>query len=117
MGRTTGATAGTVHGCRSETRVYASERDPVRSTELTILPFTPGGPATFAYDGDSGALVYNGRGEPDSMVWGRTLEKQGHPLLDVSRMVFATPLPPILEDIRATVERANPGKRVEVAIV
>lgn len=113
MGRTTGATAGTVNGCRAVVSVYGSERGPVHSIELAIIPVTSGELAVFAYNGDSGALVYNARGHGDSMVWGRAMQ-EGQPLLDVSRIAFATPVTGILQDIRATVEKMNPGQTVEV---
>lgn len=116
MGRTTGATAGTVNGCRAVTCFYASERDPVHSTELAIIPFRPDSPATFAHDGDSGALVHNARGEGELMVWGRMLQG-GQPLLEISWIAFATPLVGILQDIKATVEKMNPGQSVEVVML
>ena len=115
LGRTTGATAGTINGCRAETRVYTSRRSPVHSTELVILPHALDGATIFAYDGDSGALVYNGVGKADSMIWGRTLQ-DGQPLLDLSRIVFATPVPIILDSIKATVQKMNAGVDVKVVL-
>ncbi|KAJ9150188.1 hypothetical protein NKR19_g5336 [Coniochaeta hoffmannii] len=70
LGRTTAATAGQVNGCHALTRFYpsAGPAAPVRSVELAIIPLMDDGSELFAAPGDSGALVWNSRGKPDSMV-------------------------------------------------
>lgn len=116
MGRTTGPTAGKVNGCHAVVRVYESGRESVCSTELVIVPVQAGSPEGFASHGDSGALVWNGQGKPDSMVWGHLQQERQQWLTDVSQIAFATPLPSILEDIKATVQETFPGQTVEVAL-
>lgn len=126
MGRSSGAAIGTVNGCRALVMHYRCQRAPVHSTELAIVPVydhDSGGHASssFAREGDSGALVFGARHrQPNSTVWGYATEDTRKGLLPLTQsrgITFATPLEPVLKDIKAHLEAKNPGQTVEVALL
>jgi hypothetical protein len=93
--------------------VYKSSTTPIQSTEAVILPVE--GFQRFAWEGDSGALVYDTDEQRKFMVWGRPHpEYSSGPVID--HMVFITPLGAIHHDLQARLASCA-GRDVEITIL